>query len=230
MRSTNAFCSVVVALSSLIAQAAEQDSVVTASSPVASANDPMFASAGHFSATAATGVPYLAIGEAAYAFTDRFSMGVIGGITPTTEGAGIRLRGVIAGRGADHLLVVSPLLYYPATAGLGNEPWVLAMPSVLAEHRFDSGIRAHAGFGVAAATCTDALASFFEQGPARMRDNPGGFMGDLWATATVGASWPLAARTSVFSDVSLVSQGLTFDRPWIGGPPVVATLGIEHAF
>jgi hypothetical protein len=61
-------------------------------------------------------------------------------------------------------------------------------------------------------------------------DHGGGFMGDIWLTGTVGASLPIGASASVFSDVTVVTQGLAEDRHWIGIIPVIATLGVERTF
>ena len=81
----------------------------------------------------------------------------MGGVTPKTVGGGVRLRGVLFERGDDRILLGSPILYYPATKGLGNEPWLLAMPQLLAERAFDGGSRLHFGAGLALAACTDAI-------------------------------------------------------------------------
>src|SRR5437762_14386768 len=73
-------------------------------------NDALFPSAGSVAGSVATGIPYLGIGEVAYGVTDRFAVGVVGGVTPTTVGGGVRLRGVLFERGDDRLVIGSPLL------------------------------------------------------------------------------------------------------------------------
>src|SRR5438552_7891888 len=132
-----------------------------------SSGDELFPEAGTFSGAFATGIPYVAIGEVAYGVSDRFALGVVGGITPTTVGAGLRLRGVLFEKGGDRVVLGAPILYYPPTGGLGDEPWMLTMPSLLFERRFESGGKIHFGAGIAAATCLDAIFG---------ADGPHGFM------------------------------------------------------
>jgi hypothetical protein len=190
--------------------------------------DALFPRAGEFSATVATGVPYLAIGEVAYGVSERFALGVVGGVTPITYGFGLRLRGIVVGGETARLVAVMPVLYYPATASLGHEPWVLAMPQVLAEQRFGGDLTAHVGVGAAAATCTGAIAGLFTG--KHEHDADGGFMGGLWNTATVGGALPLGGVTA-FADATLILDGVRLaDSRWIGGPPLVVTLGVRRGF
>jgi hypothetical protein len=214
----------------LIAGPALAEDIVTAASAdaeVPAMRDPLIAPDGHIAASVATGLPYLAIGEVAYGVTSRFTAGVIAGVTPNTEGFGVRLRGVLIDGDADRLIAASPILFYPATQNQGNEPWFLVMPELLAEHRFANGARVHAGFGVAAATCTDTLEAFFT---GKRDTDHSAFMGDLWATAKIGGSVALGHSTMLFADVTLVTPGLILGHAWIVGIPLVATVGVEHAF
>src|SRR6185503_14158511 len=48
--------------------------------------------AGQLGFGAASGIPYVAIGEVTYGFGERFAMGAIAGITPRTVGFGLRPR------------------------------------------------------------------------------------------------------------------------------------------
>jgi hypothetical protein len=199
--------------------------------PAVGSNDALFAPAGHLSTTLSTGLPYVAIGEVAYGFTSRFTLGIVAGVTPDSPGAGLRLRGVLFEKGAERIYVSTLLLYYPASASSNDEPWVLAWPTIQAEHRFNGGATVHAGFGAAAATCTGVIGSLFRYGNFGHDDDDsdkGGFMGDIWLSANVGGAIPIARATSLFADVSVESQGLAFDRHWLGTLPIVVTLGIEH--
>lgn len=196
--------------------------------------DPAFAPSGHAMVSVATGLPYLAIGEVAYGVGSRFTVGVLGGITPTTEGGGVRIRGVLLDFGVDRLVAQLPLLYYPptrgfltVTSGMGEDAWFLVMPELQWEHRFGNGTRLHAGVGVAATSCADGLAAFLQRdiGFAQLQR-----MGDVWPTFKVGGSMPLSHATSLFADVALVPDGLVYGKPWIVGVPLVATVGMAHAF
>jgi hypothetical protein len=201
--------------------------------PQPAPNDPLFNPAGHLSGTFSTGIPYLAIGEIAYGFTDRFTLGAVGGITPDSPGAGLRLRAVLFQRRADRVLLSSLFLYYPASKASSDEPWVLAWPTVLYEHRFGGGASLHAGVGVVGATCTGVIGSLLAYGNfGHDRDDgdKGGFMGDVWLGGTIGGAVAVARATSLFSDVSVMSQGLAFDRHWLGTLPVVVTFGVEQTF
>ncbi len=196
-------------------------------------NDALFAPAGHLAGTVASGIPYVGIVELAYGVTSGFTVGVIAGVTPDTEGIGLRLRGVVAKKGNDRIVLTSPILYYPGTASSGGDQWLLVMPSLLAEHRFEGGLAVHVGLGFAAAECTDSIGSFFRTGSfGREKDDDQkmGFMGDVWATATVGAGLPVGRATALFGDVTLVTQGLALGHHWVGIVPVIGEFGIKQTF
>ena len=201
-------------------------STVVAASP---ASDDLFPGDGRVAATVATGIPYLAIGEVAYGLGDRFALGVVAGVTPITYGVGLRARALLAEGAAGRLVIGMPLLYYPATRTLGHEPWVLAMPQLLAERPLGNGAKIHVGVGAALATCTGAIAAFF--GGAHDHDDGPGFMGGAWNTLTVGGAIPMGASTRLFADAMLVMKGARLaTADWIGGPPVVLTLGVRRGF
>ena len=192
--------------------------------------DALFAPSGRFAGTAASGLPFYAIGELSFGVTGGFTVGLMGGVSPDTQAVGLRLRGVIASTGSNRVYVMSPILYYPGSNLAGGEQWILAMPSLFVEHRFQGGASAHLGAGVAAADCLDALGSLVTHG--RLPEEPGhsGFMGDVWATATVGGALPIGKSTSLFADAQVISQGLVFGRHWVGLVPVIATFGIHQVF
>jgi hypothetical protein len=191
--------------------------------------DVLFPQPGSVSATVATGIPYVAIGEVSYGVTERFAVGVMGGVTPITYGIGLRARGIVAEGTAGRLAVVVPVLYYPATGSLGHEPWVLTLPQLLAERSFDNGALLHIGVGAAAAMCTEAIAGVLTG--RHHEDGEEGFMGGFWNTATVGGALPLGFQTTAFLDATLIMKGFRMaGSDWIGGPPVVITLGLRRAF
>jgi hypothetical protein len=198
-----------------------EQSVEIARPPV---NDSLMAPAGGWNLVVASGIPYLAIGEIAYGVTRGFTVGATLGVTPDSPGIGLRVRGVLAEGGANRLVVTSPILYYPASQASHGEPWVLVMPTFLAEHRFQDGKTVHVGIGAAATSCTETLGALFSGGHIDTHT----FMGDLWATATLGGAMPLSDSSSLFMDLSLVSQGIVLGRDWVGHPPVIVTVGFKH--
>lgn len=88
----------VLSLSGVASAASPEESEAPAASP---SNGDLFPAAGHATAAAATGVPFPAIAEIGYAFTNGFALGAIGGValayvpnlpTPSVPTAGIRPR------------------------------------------------------------------------------------------------------------------------------------------
>lgn len=235
--------SCVFALAVTLSTAAQAEPEISARPAQArKASDELFPGAGRFAVTGSTGIPYVAIGEIAYGFTDRFTFGIIGGFTPSTPGWGVRARGVLVEQGANRLVVNAPVLYYPASEGLGNEPWLLTIPTLLAERRFNRGTNLHAGVGLAAAACTGAIESVFtgyhlhngelmEGGSHEtMAEGGEGFMGGIWPTLTAGGAWAVGEDFHLFADVALVTHDLAFARNWIAGPPVILTMGVTRTF
>jgi len=103
------------------------------------------------------------------------------------------------------------------------------MPQLLAERAFAGGTRLHFGAGLALATCTDAIGAAFS-GTLSHAHAGKGFMGGVWEIATVGGTTRLGSAVG-FADVSLVFHGPRLAvRDWIGGPPVVLTIGVKRTF
>jgi hypothetical protein len=192
------------------------DEPTPAASPRTS--DHLFPGAGHLTLAASSGVPFLAIGEAAYAFTDGFTLGAIAGITPEVGGVGLRPRGVIYSGSRARVFVSVPILYYPPSRVSGDEPWFLANPVLYIEAPVADGWRVRGGPGLVGAACQDSLLG---------RAHEEHFMGDLWPTIAIGASHPLGAASELFADLQgVLPKGIAFDHDWVGGPPVILSLGI----
>jgi len=190
--------------------------------------DALFPGNGRFGATLSSGVPYLAIGELAYEFGDRFALGLLGGVTPSTYGVGLRLRGVIADWGRSRLVLGTPLLYYPATHSSNGEPWVLALPTLRLAWAASARVSLHLDAGAALATCTGSLAALF--GGTHDHDGEEGFMGGVWNVVGGGVAWQVNPSTVLFLDALLVSRGFQVaNTGWIGGPPLVLTLGARYS-
>ena len=125
--------------------------------PAASAAvyDPLFGQGG--SVTLATGVPFLAIGEAAWGFGDRFTIGALAGVTPNVLGVGLRPRVLVLEGKSDRLQLVAPVLYYPETSD--GAPWLLTRPMVEWSRAIGGGVRVGLGAGFVAATAVGANAA-----------------------------------------------------------------------
>ncbi|MBI1805069.1 MAG: hypothetical protein HY033_08925 [Ignavibacteriae bacterium] len=187
-----------------------------------SGNDHLFAHEGKSMVTLATGIPYLGIAEYAYGFSERFSLGLSVGVTPTVEGYGLRIRAVILQpRENFRLYARMPIFYYPKTEH--GEPWMLAWPVVSAEWILQSGTRLSIGGGVVAAACMNSIL-----GRKDMEDKEHEFMGGVWNTVHAGVAVPLNRSIMLQTEVSSVMSGLKFaGKDWIGGPPVIVVLGIS---
>jgi hypothetical protein len=203
-------------------------SPVAPDAPPARADNPgdyLFPRAGGFTATGATGFPFLAIGELTYGVGNGFAVGAVAAATPNvgstygTMAFGLRPRGVLFTSGDWRSTVTVPIFYYPDVQGFGGnmEPWMLVRPTVSLERRLPGDARVSVGVGAIAAACTDSIVTLGKE-----RTMNGG----VWDTATVGGSLPLSTRTQLFGEGSLIMSGLVPARSWIGGAPVVAIVGV----
>jgi hypothetical protein len=188
------------------------------------APDYLFAPAGTFSITLASGIPLLGIGELTYSPTDRFAMGAVVAGTPDlprvqgTAAIGLRPRGVVLVEGSWRSVLVVPILSYPKVPGFGDrDPWILARPTLTLEKTFVSGVRLSVGVGLIAAACTESLFTLGQEHT---------MMGGVWNTASFGGAVPISARTSLFGEASLIMRGVVPANDWIGGAPIVALVGI----
>ena len=58
-----------------------------------------------------------------------------------------------------------------------------------------------------------------------------GFMGGIWNTAQVGLAVPLGGSWMFQSEIGLVMKGVKIaTEDWVGGPPVILTLGVTYSF
>jgi hypothetical protein len=208
-----------------VASAAPPETPDATPSRAGATPDYLFPRAGGFTATGATGMPFLVLGELTLGIGDGFAIGAVAAATPNigridgTMAFGLRPRGVLFMSGDWRSYVTVPVFYYPDVAGFGGnmEPWMLVRPTVSLERRLAGGARVNVGFGALAAACTESL---FTLGKERT------MMGGLWDTATVGGALPLSGRTQLFGEGSLILSGLVPARGWIGGAPVVAVAGV----
>lgn len=194
-----------------------------AEAPVSSRrHDPLFPGHGGISTSLATGVPFLAMGELSVGIGDRFALGAIGGATPNVPGFGIRPRAVVLEIGSWRGVLATPVLYYPFTSARSGSAWFLTRPSLVVEHRFESGVRVGAGAGIVAAASLDRLT-----GRDRAPGYTGGMDSAVWNTFNASISLPVGESTSVFADGALVMNGLRIaGDDWVGGPPFTVSLGV----
>lgn len=206
--------------------------------PAAKHSDAVFPGEGKSAITVWTGIPYIGIAEYAYGISDKFTVGIIGGFTPTTKAIGIRFRGIIVEPSDGfRLYVKNPILYYPGSEDSHGEPWLLAWPTLSAEWKFADGIRIWSGAGLIAAGCVDHVLGIkndaMEMGP--------GFHGGIWNTFHIGISKPTSAKIELHAEVASVMKGLktandkslggkTTDLYWDGGLPLIVDIGMSYAF
>lgn len=189
--------------------------LVVASRSFAAAPDPLLPASGEFSASLATGIPFLAIGEVSIGIGDSFAVGVVAGLTPVVEGVGVRLRGALLRHERVSLLFDMPFLYYPDTESRGA--WFLTRPALLLDYRIGERAHVQAGFGVIA---TMAAANTWPH-----------IIDGTWQTARVGCIIPISDHLSFFGDAGVVLDGIALaGKEWGGGPPFTLTLGVTWMF
>jgi hypothetical protein len=198
-----------------------------APSPPDHSDDALLSEPGRFMVTAASGIPFLALGELAYGVSRGFSIGALAAATPDTSkfdgtsAVGLRPRGVLLRSGSWRSVLVVSALYYPSIQGFGGErdPWVLVRPEVLLERRFDGGGSVNAGLGLIAAACVESIVTLG-------KEHDPTDMGGIWNTVRLGGSVPLEGPISLFGEASLVMRGVVLADQWIGMVPVVAVAGV----
>jgi hypothetical protein len=210
-------------------------------------NDHLFPQKGRSMVTFGTGVPYVAVAEYGYGISERLSVGLLAGITPSITGLGIRVRGVLCQRGNNFRLYIKvPVLYYPKTKGLGGEPWILARPALNAERKLDSGLRLSFGVGLVAAACVNDLFGLDHSHEKTSHNDHDrvhedlmivdhfedkGFMGDIWNTLQAGIALPINEKFMFQTEFGLVFKGFQVaGDEWVGGPPIILISGLSIAF
>lgn len=185
-----------------------------------------------------SGIPYIAIGQYAYGFSNRVSVGVVYGYTPFVKGYGLRLKAVITQSSESfRLYMKSPFLYYPATKKGEGDPWVLAWPTLNAEWKFKNGGRFWAGAGVIGAGCYDYIFKRNSEKFETMPDSdPSGkepeLMAGIWNTFQFGYSKPISGKLSYVIELAPVMEGfkLKSKQGFLDTAPLIATLGLSYSF
>ena len=210
------------------------DGVVDSPAPASTWKaDPLFPGAGHGSIGVGSGIPFLGMGEAAYAPTSHFAIGAIVGVTPFVFGAGIRPRVGLPFGERTRISLVSPILWYPTGDGLfGNgAPWFLAQPSLRLERSIGQRLYVNGGFGAIAAI---GFPSHDASGQTVVTYNDRRVVGTgtpwgVWNTVGIGGAVSVMEGTTIFADGILIMRGarLAGDE-WIGGPPFAFTVGVTR--
>ncbi len=184
-----------------------------------------------------SGIPYVAIGQYSYGFSDRFSVGILYGYTPEVLGYGLRIKAVIAQPSESvRIYLKTPLIYYPKMSAAEPEPWALAWPTINVEWKLKNEARVWAGMGLLGAACMDYLLGS-EEMIAGEDPYPGTMMkkeeaeAALYNTIQIGYSKPLSNRLSWQVEVAPIMKGLKFTNPkgLINNIPVVVTLGMSYS-
>ena len=168
--------------------------------------------------TLATGIPFVGVAEYAYGVTDRFTVGVLGGVTPAVEGYGFRMRGVVYQK-TDRYRVYfcTPVIYYPRLSG--GDPWWLARPNINFEWVNKHNFRYKLGGSLFLAASNNSLFGDAEKATL----DP-----DVWSSIHAGMSVPVKGNISFQTEVSYVSKGVKPIKDFVGAPPVVLVLGLSY--
>ncbi len=191
--------------------------------PLNHENDHVLNYKGQSRITLATGIPYVAIGEYAYGVSDRITLGVLAGLTPSVEGYGIRARAVLYQPGESfRIYFCTPVLFYPKTKDLGGDAWWLTRPNINFEWMTSSGFRYKVGGSIIAAASHKTLFG----NPSDAKFHPG-----IWNSVHAGFSLPTSSGVTFQCEASLVMSGLKVAGPdWVGGPPMILVLGVSYNF
>lgn len=184
-------------------------------------SDHVFTTRGNAKITLASDIPYIGIAEYAYGVTDRFTAGVLVGLTPRVEGYGVRLRTIVfqEERSFRSYFCV-PVMYYPKTRDLGGDPWWLTRPNINFEWIMESGHRYKFGGSIIVAGSHHSF--FGDKSKAK-------FQPDHWNAFHVGTSFPIGAGLMFQVELSAVMNGVTIaGNDWVGGPPAIFIIGISR--
>jgi len=194
--------------------------------------DALFPGGGHGSVALSTGVPFWVMSELSLGLGDHAAVGVLAGATPQVSGFGLRPRAEVTLGDRWSLLGIASGVYYPPSAS--SRQWWLVRPSVLLERHFGWGNLALGGGTIAAAT-QDALFGTRSDHSTVVSPYPTSapkhFDSGVWLTANALATLRLSRSTHLFADGALVfdTSFALAGRDWVGGPPVIAFIGVETA-
>jgi hypothetical protein len=189
---------------------------VSAQSPNRFQNDPYFPAKGRFNAGFITtyrgsSVPApVAIGEVTYGFSNKFSMGVVGGTTGTLSVVGIRLAGNFYQKNNFRLLGHLSIIYYPERKGtylfdqshVDVMPWMLSMGFLDAEWRLRNGVRLSAGMGLLETHCVDGMMNLLFNSKGEADE-----VFQVFNTLRTSVAIPLSRRFTLQPEAIMVMRG-----------------------
>ena len=189
-------------------------------------DDYLFPGGGHVSATAATGLPYAALGEVSVGIGDRFAAGAVVAGGPFLGGfaTGVYPRVDVVHAGPMRLVLEAPFVWYP---GLQNDDnWIVLRP--MARIEGDAGrVRVHASVGAMWATMVGAAPAKGPITPYGGAGLPSGVQqGSVWNTAGGGLAVATSGRTSVFAEGFLIMDGVDLAGPEWFALPLGAFVGV----
>lgn len=168
--------------------------------------------------TLATGIPFVGVAEYAYGVTDRFTVGVLGGLTPAVEGFGVRMRGVVYQKHDFYrVYFCTPVIYYPTLSG--GDPWWLARPNINFEWVTNSNVRYKFGGSMILAASNNSI--FGDADKATLEP-------DAWSSVHAGISLPFRRNMYFQAEMSYVSKGIKPIKDFVGAPPVILVLGLSY--
>lgn len=167
--------------------------------------------------TLATGIPFIGVAEYAYGVTDRFTVGILGGLTPAVEGYGVRMRTVlIENTKGERIYFCTPIVYYPKLSG--DDPWWLTRPNINFERVSSGNIRYKFGASLIFAASGNSLMG---------RSAEATLKPAMWTSVHAGMSLPVWNRVSFQTEVSYVTKGLETLKDFVGAPPVILVTGFS---
>jgi len=181
-----------------------------------------------------TGLPYAAVGEYAYGFSDRFSAGVFFGYTPVNHGYGLRLKASLTEpAGNFRINLKTTIIYYPFMEFGEGDPWVLGWQAANAEWKLKNGSHVWFGAGILGVSCMDDLFPSKNMMPKKPEGGDDEMeMEEVYNTFQFGYSKPISNHSSIMIEVAPVMQGfkLKSKSGFLDAFPVIVTAGFTHTF
>jgi len=181
-----------------------------------------------------TGLPYAAVGEYTYGFSDRFAAGLFFGYTPVNHGYGFRIKGVITEPAANFRVTLkTTIIYYPFMEFGEGDPWALGWQAANAEWKLNNGSRLWVGAGILGVSCIDDL---FPSKKMMHKKHEGEEeemeMEGVFNTFQFGYSKPISKHSSIVIEVAPVMEGfkLKSKSGFLDAFPVIVTAGFTHSF
>ncbi|HEY3817725.1 MAG TPA: hypothetical protein VGL81_11165 [Polyangiaceae bacterium] len=189
--------------------------------------DYLFPGGGNAQITAATGLPYAALGEISVGVGDRLAVGALVAGGPFLGGfaTGINPRVDALHAGAMRVVLEAPVIWYP---GLQNDDnWMLVRPMVRVEGN-TGRLRVHGSVGAMWASMLGASPVSGPITPYGGAGLPSGVQqGSVWSTAGAGAALAVSPRTAVFTEGFLIMRGVDLAGPEWFALPFAAFAGVS---